>query len=285
MMDFTCILSTVLFVVSNLLGFSYFHRYRSTFHSSHEERESYYLNMTALEPEFIKDHWEHRIDNYFFELSSGILNAMAWMVFCLPILQVAWLQSRRGTHLISVHVAIGALALGGSITELISRLMFIGATSTGNWLAKDFNLSSWTGEGTTDDIGWRVLEMITIVTRGFLLWIDAAEWLFLSAIFTLLYVSTFSAGVFSRGWARLGMLIALLAFVDFSSEVLRLKSWMTFSLVAVLISWVSRLLLMPIWLLWLGRQLVRVRAEATAKRADDSLALAESEIAAEGQLS
>lgn len=286
-MDLTCVLSAVLFIASNLLGFSYFHRFRQHHHRGNHHGNhhgdggsSFFTNLTALDPLFIQEQWEYRQDQYFVELSAGILNAMAWMVFCIPLIQVAYWQATRHGR-VALHVTVAALALGGSITELIARLMFIGATSTGNWLAKDFNLDSWmilvvdtttNGNGgnsstnnddnnsNNDMIGWRVLEMIHLVTRGLLLWIDAAEWLFLSAIFTLLYLSVVQAEAchFARNWARLGLAIALLAFIDFASEVLRLKSWRTFSFVAIFISWISRLLLMPIWLLWLGKQLSRV---------------------------
>jgi len=73
----------------------------------------------------------------------------------------------------------------------------------------------------------------------------------------MLYLSVFRTEKtpFSRGWARLGLFIALLAFVDFSSEVLRLQSWRRFSFVSIIIGYFSRLLFLPLWLLWLGRQL------------------------------
>ena len=265
-MDCTCLVSAVLFVVSNLLGFSYFHRFYQHFHgSSSRHHHDFYANFTQLDPEFIQHSWDYRNEHYYTELIAGILNAIAWMMFCIPLLQVAWMQSKAGTRHLALHVTVAVLALGGSITELIARLMFIGATSTGNWLAKDFNLNYWIDDETTtqggDMIGWRTLEMIHMITRGLLLWIDAAEWLFLSAIFTLLYLSVVQqeAPIFKRNWARLGLLIAALAFVDFASEVLRLKSWMTFSTVAIFISWISRMLLMPTWLLWLGRQLSAVK--------------------------
>ena len=269
MIECTCVLSALLFVVSNLLGFSYFHRFRQQHHGGGAHSSTnFFQNFTALDPDFIQGQWEYHNDHYFTELTAGILNAMAWMIFCIPLVQVAWIQSRQGTRLLGLHVAMAALAMGGSITELIARLMFIGATSTGSWLSRDFNLDTWIeasadGGGQPDMIGWRTLEMISLITRGLLLWIDAAEWLFLSAIFTLIFLSVLKTEVtiLSKGWARLGLVIALLAFCDFSSEVLRLKSWRTFSFVAIFISWISRLLLMPIWLLWLGRQLTRVRLD------------------------
>ena len=72
-----------------------------------------------------------------------------------------------------LHMALASLGICGGIIELLARLLTVGMTNAAQWLAKDFNLDNWdtTGDGT----GWRVLEMIHIVTRGMILWIDAFE--------------------------------------------------------------------------------------------------------------
>jgi hypothetical protein len=253
--EVTCIISAILFVISNILGFSLFHRYRKQ-DRGHFSWDDY----RNFDPELIQDEWESRNDEYFWELAAGVLNAIAWMIFCIPLIQVAWIQSQQGTRRLAVHVAIAALALGGSITELISRLMFVGAATTTAWLSRQFNLESWVtdaADGTPDYIGWRVLEVIHIINRGFLLWIDAAEWLFLAAIFFLLYYSVRRSeeAHFHPNWSRLGLLLGVLAFFDFSSEVMRLRDWRTFSKFAIFLSMGSRMVLMPIWLIWLGKQL------------------------------
>lgn len=217
--------------------------------------------------------------------SAGVLNAIAWMIFCIPIIQVAWIQSKRGTYLLGTHVTIAALALGGSVTELISRLMFIGAISTSNWMARSFNLDNWieidngeaeavedgleeaataTQEG--DMIGWRVLEMLHIVTRGLITWIDSAEWLFLATIMVLIYVSIYksSEAAFARSWANFGLIIGVMAFLHFASDLLRLRKWITYAPAAIFLSAISRIFLIPIWLLWLGLQLSSARRKHQA---------------------
>lgn len=56
------------------------------------------------------------------------------------------------------------LAVCGGIIELLARLFYAGMMNASQWLAKDFNLDDWGGE--PEGTGWRVLEMIHIVTRG-----------------------------------------------------------------------------------------------------------------------
>lgn len=60
------------------------------------------------------------------------------------------------------------------------------------WLAKDFNLSDWGSDGESSWDGWRVLEMIHIVTRGMLLWIDSFEAL---TIFGIVLIIWYSVGL------------------------------------------------------------------------------------------
>lgn len=277
MIEPTCLVAAVLFVVSNLMGFSFFYRWNGG-----SEKHFTWTDYRDLNTDLIQLEFDQRNHEYFFEVCSGVLNAIAWMIFCIPVIQVAWVQSRRGQWLLGIHVAIAALALGGSVTELISRLMFIGTTSTSNWLATQFNLENWVeisndateaaeegGDPTTvggDLIGWRVLEMIHIVTKGFIRWIDTAEWFFLSAIFTLIYLSVVKSeeAAFSRNWARLGLLLGGMAFLNFVADAMRLHTEMTFSKGAIFFSAVSRIFVMPFWMLWLGRQLTFVKLQPQA---------------------
>jgi len=91
---------------------------------------------------------------------------------------------------------------------------------------------------------------------GLLNWVDAFEWICLFTILILLY---FSIGTqmpeqraMSMGWARLGLMVAFLSFVDFSADLLRLEDWKTFAQFAIFISIVNTCILLPMWLLWLS---------------------------------
>ena len=81
------------------------------------------------------------------------------------------------------------MGICGGIIELLARLLTVGMTNAAQWLAKDFNLDDWDSEG--DGTGWRVLEMIHIVTRGMVLWIDAFEALALLGIAIVIFYFSF----------------------------------------------------------------------------------------------
>jgi hypothetical protein len=179
----------------------------------------------------------------------------------------------------STDVSIAVLALGGSFLEIVARVMTIGATSSIHWLGSGyFNLDHWTGgedsaaTGEPDLLGWRTLEVITVVVNGLSAWVDAMEWLFLSAILLLVYRSVASqntTSAWSMRWATLGLFIGVLSFVDLSFNVLRFQSWGTFSVLALLVTTLTRLVLMPVWLVWLSRILYVVQM-ATGEKIDEA---------------
>jgi hypothetical protein len=178
----------------------------------------------------------------------------------------------------STDVSIAVLALGGSFLEIVARVMTIGAI---HWLGSGyFNLDHWTdGEdsaaatGAPDLLGWRTLEVITVVVNGLSAWVDAMEWLFLSAILLLVYRSVAShnntTSAWSMRWATLGLFIGALSFVDLSFNVLRFQSWRTFSVLALMLTTLTRLVLMPVWLVWLSRILYVVQL-TTGEKIDEA---------------
>eukprot|EP00985_Skeletonema_marinoi_P002313 scaffold967_cov125-Skeletonema_marinoi.AAC.1 len=104
----------------------------------------------------------------------------------------AWILSRGGRRLVGPHLLMASLGVVGGIIELLTRLIAVGMNNAQEWLAKDFNLSDWGSEGESSGDGWRVLEMIHIVTRGMLLWIDSFEAL---AIFGIVVIIWYSVGL------------------------------------------------------------------------------------------
>ena len=175
-----------------------------------------------------------------------------------------------------LHITVVVLALGGSFSELLARLLALGSNNALTWMASSFNLDDWkvmttnSTNGNIDDmIGWRTLEMIGIAFSGMLLWIDAVEYLFLSGIFIILAFSIRTDNqLFGMRWAKFGVVLAVLGIFDFAAAILRFERWGTFSVIGTLINILNQLILFPIWLIWLGRQLPK--AEETrnaAKRA------------------
>jgi hypothetical protein len=257
MIDFSCLLTTILFWTSNLLYLIVrsFHRDRHSFNFS---------TWKDLEPEYIQREWQRRGDERGISSTARLLGAVAWFSLLIPILNVVWILSVGGKRRVGLHVVITALALGGSISELLARLMMVGVENVGVWLSRDWNLDNWANEG--DGLGWRTLEVAYMLSRGIILWIDAFEWLALAGIYILIFVSLradrdSSSTTFSMKWAHLGLILGGLSIVAFLADTLRFLSWRLMSTIEMFVAVVNTLILFPVWLIWLGRQLPRLRTK------------------------
>jgi hypothetical protein len=232
---------------------------------SHFDWESY----ADLDPDYIQQDWDFRLSVKGLFLASGFLNAIAWMIFAYPMIQMAWLLSKQGTRGICVNITIAMLALGGALTEWLSHLFWIGMNVASTNIVQKFNLDTWLRPDlaaslgtTTDGMGWRVLEINHITGSGFIWFTDAFEWLCLSGIFIFTFVSVRQWRMedqtsFGRRWNGLTLFLGLLCLLEFVAEILRFEGFKSFGPIAMLYAALNRLILMPAWILALGFMLPR----------------------------
>ncbi|GAX26735.1 hypothetical protein FisN_2Hh316 [Fistulifera solaris] len=254
-MDIACIISAVLFWISGGFRAAQMMQWR-------RQPNFNYILWTDFDAEYLIQQWNFRIDHRSFEMATGMINAIAWFTFAIPMLHVVWLQSLKGRRMISIHVAIALMAIGGAVTELLARLFYIGSTSTMEWMVKDFQLENWTENAEGDQLGWKSLEVTHLAIMGVLTWIDALEYLFLSFIFAFLFVSVWrkSERLLDVKWARFGMVLSALSLIDFAADLMRYQNWRKYSRITFVISALNRLVLFPIWLLWLAIQIPKAEA-------------------------
>jgi len=262
--DFACIVTAFLFWTSDILGLivggRYFRSHRPS--SSSKNDGSGTFSFDFLDPTRIQEEWELRAETRGLYSAAGMIGAVAWFFLCIPILNVAWILSSGGRKRVAPSACIATLALAGSISELLARLMHIGVERTGTWLARDWNLDNWLNDGSDDMLGWRCLEVAFMLSNGLILWVDSFEWFALSAIFVLIFLGVWEDkedAVFSQKWARYGMVLAALCMLDFLADTLRLHSWITFSVIARVLGGINTMILFPVWLLWLGNMLPEIR--------------------------
>jgi hypothetical protein len=163
MVDVSCLLAALCFLISNSLGIAIVVLDRNRSFFSLED-------WKALSPTYLQQEWDHRRSIAPLFQSANIFNAFAWFFLSVPIVQLSWALSRGGKRKIGVHAAIATFALAGCFSELISRLLVFGSWTCANWIATSFNLDYWLPDdlmqGSTDDIGWRALEVTFIITEG-----------------------------------------------------------------------------------------------------------------------
>jgi hypothetical protein len=264
MPDLSCLLSAVLFVTANILNIVYIVKERNRSNFDWEE-------WSNLETDYIETEWDFRLDHNALASAGGWLNAIAWAVFCFPILQLTWMLSYQGTSTaLWIHVSIGILALGASMTEWIARLFWAGSNLASTHLIHKFNLDVWLRADLAtlypqDELGWLVLEINHIVASGFIWFVDAFEWLSLAFMFILLYVSirqwraTQDTTSFGACWNNMGLLLGFFCIFEFIAQILRFEGFQTSGAIAVVFAIINRLVLMPIWILTLAFALPRAQ--------------------------
>ena len=155
------------------------------------------------------------------------------------------------------------------------------------WISREFDLNYGNpdaiGElvnattGSSEGYGWKALEVTYLVSQGAQLWIDAIDWLFLSILLFLMHRSVSKntgtgSAAFSLNWARLGLVISVLALMDFMASCAKFAlDWRDFSALAGGLSVLNTIALLPTWLLWFGLRLPKARTKAFASLASSDL--------------
>ncbi len=268
-MDFSCILAALLFFIGNVLKIVYFIK-------EHGRRINW-QSLKKLDPYYIQQEWQFRIDNKPHLVATGVITALAWFFLCFPILQLVYVlnQSKRPgmTKSLWLHSGIVILTLGGAFTEWISYFIYLGVTMACELMYRDFDLQNWTNEG-NDSIGFRSMEVTYFAIRGINFWVDAVEWMALFFIMTFIFVSVnryreTNPGHFGIIWNALGLAIGVFSLLDFITEILRTVDFRVFSRLAFVYAAVNRLIFLPSWLLVLGWKLPQALADLEEKATDE----------------
>lgn len=269
-MEITCLVALVIVFIADVLEIFTVRRF---FAFSRSISGTFtYESWKNLDPEYLKEVFENRVKMSTMAGVTSIMSALSIFALIIPILQVSWILSQGGKRHVGLHVAVCVLALACGFTELITSLMLIGARNAFVFIVEMFDLDDWqlqrsddeSGSG-GDGTGYRVLELIDIVVNGMATWLDAFEWVSTFAIMTILFFlvrSERNSGkvTFGKKWTYLGLAIGCIGLFEFLASVLRLSSWVFYSKVSFVILIINTLILLPIWLFVLGRQLPAVRA-------------------------
>lgn len=275
--DSKCVASSYCFVTSGILSVVH----RQMMQSYRAANGLTFSDLLDLTPASIELAWTRRDELRGIEMSAALIGSLAWFLLAVPVAQTAWVLSRGGRRKVGAHVMLASVATAGALIEFLALLLSMGMNNISIWMSRRFNLSDWTEAG-GDGTGWRVLEMISLVTDGMLLWVDAFESL---ALFGIVAVFFFSIGTeprhrlvseakeqsadgsasdvarvtvqptFRRRFAYYGLFVGVLALLDFILDVLRFVDWRSFGFPALLLQVTVRVIFLPIWLLCLARQL------------------------------
>jgi len=244
-MEITCLVSAITFFLGNLIQMSV-QRAKLTIMQNHWDKPTF----RALDGEYLWKWWYHRRKLAEWDICAGFFMAMAWVFLAIPIVQIAYAESKGGKRKLWIHVTMACLAIIGCTTEFLTRLLEIGVWNSSNWIATNFEMKDWTEDGNRDFTGYRVLEIIYQVVSGTYLWMDAIEYLALFGIFLLNFMSIKALAPDQRHPLiyALSLALAFFCLLDGVFLLLRLQNWQLFTFIGYVFTAVNRLILIPLWL-------------------------------------
>jgi hypothetical protein len=134
----------------------------------------------------------------------------------------------------------------------------------------DFSNSEYDEDG----LGWKSLELAYATSKGMVQLVDSVEFLILAAILvTIFWVvrRRRATGLsFSRYWSFLGLLMAFVAFIQSLLALSAYDVWDRRNKAAIYLMAFNQVILLPIWLIWLGLQM----KDATESGIDPNVSIA-----------
>lgn len=275
MVEVSCLVAAVTLLTGNILKVVY---YGNLFKENHGKFD--WETYSTLDPDFIANEWDSRISRHTLFLTAGFMNTLGWLFLAYPIMQLAWILSKRGTRALVLNIFIGLLALAGGITELIANFIWLGISYMSEFMVHSFSVNPNKGDwvprpdvSTEDGYGWRVLEMTHITARGFVLYVDSFEWLALAGVFVCTFASVRGwlmedQTSFGSRWNTLGLFIGFVCILEFVAEILRFEEDMRFSseifgIVSIIYAVLNRIIFIPAWILSLGVMIPRATMKMT----------------------
>lgn len=268
--DFSCLFCLLLFLISAAVHIVSIINYAKI--QTNILRNDDWL---ALEPQFLEELWIERANARLLQVDMSIFSALAWFSFVIPVTQTAFLLSEGGTRLTGLHISIVALVLGASMSELLSHMMNIGMNGAIRWMVNDFNLSDWgVSANGVDGVGYRVVEILHILSKGIVVWVDSFEWLALSAItfFICLSIKNDSkeTPTFSSYFGGLSAVITLCSFVTFACNVFQLTQFHTWVPLILTTLILNAFILLPLWLWYLSTAIPAAKARYEVRQTEEN---------------
>jgi len=197
----------------------------------------------------------HAIELHHF---SEFITCAAWLLFSIPMAQLAFVMSNGGKRHLWLHSLMATLAFGGAMSKFAAALMQIGLWMSANFMAKKFELKFWNpmdGTSVDNDLGWKSLEVMYRVAQGAASWVNGFEHLWLCGVLVLYFLSvrTLPSRVyraFGIGLSWLGLLVGLTNLAEFDVILLRLEGFKGNNIHEALLylSIIQGVILLPLWL-------------------------------------
>ena len=211
-------------------------------------------NMTEwemMEPNGVYEHWKERHS----VRGLHVLDEMAGVIgysAVIPIISFITPVLSRNVPGSLVYIAIPAMAFASGI-RVMEWTYNMGIRTGSDWMSTWKIMVPNDARTAAGDVQFiQVLEMIYRMQRFKESFLYTADYFFIGIAMWVLSRSAITTNTFSKRHAYLGYTICVLSFLHFVSDILRLVTWGVFMFPSILTRLLVGVIMLPIWLTWLG---------------------------------
>jgi hypothetical protein len=204
-----------------------------------------------MEPNGVYEHWKERHS----VRGLHVLDEMAGVIgysAVIPIISFITPVLSRNVPGSLVYIAIPAMAFASGI-RVMEWTYNMGIRTGSDWMSTWKIMVPNDARTAAGDVQFiQVLEMIFRMQRFKESFLYTADYFFIGIAMWVLSRSAITTNTFSKRHAYLGYTICVLSFLHFVSDILRLVTWGVFMFPSILTRLLVGVIMLPIWLTWLG---------------------------------
>jgi len=215
----------------------------------------------SLDPPTLRSYWAWKRAQRGTDIAMSLFASagLAGLAYCVLVLKRVFKRYKGG------HSDVPALMAGcfflGAFLPAVEFMQTLGLTTTSD------SISAYEG---LPDVGIQALHVSYQATRGLAFYLWSMQFVFISVGLSVTSFLSFSTGQLSRKLAVVGIITAVTGFLTFIFEVVVFnvqsrETGYTFGIVLLL----HQVILLPIWTVWLGIELKRLKQEQTADANDE----------------
>jgi hypothetical protein len=221
--------------------------------TAHSDKKCAMDDFEKLDSVCLRQNIEHRIAGGKWRVAGSMTMAIA---FCCAIPAFICLNELFARSNQPSAIIVPAISFGAGVSAL-EMLIMAGLTSVGDFLG------SWSAFSKTVDLSGENLRMLTIswfIAQGQWVFVFAFDWLALAV--GILAASRLArlTGAMPKGWSWLGIVMGIMAIIAFLLDMMAFHSMV--AAVSSLVNMILTCILLPIYLIWMGRQLGKAGDDA-----------------------
>lgn len=106
-----------------------------------------------------------------------------------------------------------------------------------------------------DGLGWKTLELLNAVSNGMISIIDWVEYILIAAIMVTLFFAVRRGAALPKKLTYFGLVIAVISCLQLIMAIAAVDTWSVSNRIATALMAINQVVLLPIWLVWIGVQM------------------------------